>query len=99
MDPSLLQHQTVQPNPVPPPRDMALQAFVSEVLVGVVLVATILLWRRSSRGVRGGKRRPLLTGWGTLFGLLGAIARGALFLIFGLLLLGRILSGVASRRW
>lgn len=99
MDPSLWQHQIVQPSPIPAPRNMALQTFVSGALVGVILVATILLWRRNSRGVHSAKRRPLVTGLGALFSLLGAIARGALFLIFGLVLLGRILSGATGRRW
>jgi Zn-dependent protease with chaperone function len=99
MDPSLWQHQTVQTSPVPVPRDMAVQTFVSGVLLGIVLVATVLLWRRGRRGPSSATRRPLLTGWGALFSLLGAVARGALLLVFGFVLLGRVLFWPAGRRW
>lgn len=99
MDPALWQHHTVQPSPVPVARDMALQTVVSGVLLGIILVATTLMWLRARRGPRPAQQRPLLTGWGALFSLLGSIARAALLLVFGLLLLGRILLWPAGRRW
>jgi hypothetical protein len=100
MDPALWQHQIVRPTIVPVTSEMAFQTFASGVLFGIVLVAAVLLLRRGSR--RPGparRRRPLVTGWSDLFRLLGSLVRGALFLVFGLLLLGRVLFWPAGRRW
>jgi hypothetical protein len=100
MEPSLWQHQSVEPLSAPIPRNPEHQAFASGVLFGIVLVATVFLWRRGLRGPRPPRRpRPLVTGWRELFRFLGSLVRGAVFLIFGLLLLGRILLWPAGRRW
>ena len=100
MDPSLWQHQTVAPTVNPMARDPMLNAFASGVLVGIVLVATVILWRRSGSTL-GARRRPIgvVSGWGDLVRLVGSVIRGGLWLIGVLLLLGRIVFWPAGRRW
>ena len=100
MEPSLWQHQTLEPISGPIARDATVQTFASGVLVGIVLAASVLLWRRSGLGPTAGRRRaPILTGWGDLFRLFGGIVRGGLWLVAALLLLGRVLFWPAGRRW
>jgi uncharacterized RDD family membrane protein YckC len=81
-------------------RDPMLNAFASGVLVGIVLVATVILWRRSGSTL-GARRRPIgvVSGWGDLVRLVGSVIRGGLWLIGVLLLLGRIVFWPAGRRW
>ena len=100
MEPSLWQHQTIEPIASSVARDTTAQAFVSGVLVGLVLGATVLLWRRSGpRRVPGRRRAAVVSGWGELFRFVGGCARGILWLIAVLLLLGRIVFWPAGRRW
>ena len=100
MEPSLWQHQTIEPITGPAPRDMTAQVFASGVLVGIVIVATVLLWHRS-RSMPGPRRRrsAVVSGWGDLFRLVASVARGVLWLIAVLLLLGRIVFWPSGRRW
>ena len=99
MEPSLWQHQTIEPITGPAPRD-TVQVFASGVLVGIVMVATVLMWHRS-RSMRGVRRRrsAVVSGWGDLFRLVASVARGVLWLIAVLLLLGRIVFWPSGRRW
>ena len=100
METSLWQHQTVEPIAGPVARDVAVQAFTSGVLVGIVVVATVLLWRRSRSRLGAGRRRTVVvSSWGDLFRLIASGARGVLWLIAMLLLLGRIVFWPAGRRW
>lgn len=100
MEPSLWQHQTVEPIAVPVPRNMAVQTFASGILAGIIVVATVLLWRRSQPRLRTRPRpRALVSGWSDLFRLVAGVARGALLLIVGLFVLGRVLFWPAGRRW
>jgi hypothetical protein len=62
MEPSLWQHQTVEPISGPVARDMTVQAFASGVLVGVVVVAAVLLWRQSRSRLGAGRRRTAVVG-------------------------------------
>ena len=100
MEPSLWQHQTLEPVTDAGPRDTTAQAFASGVLVGIVMVATVLLWHRS-RSMPGPRRRrsAVVSGWGDLFRLVASVARGVLWLIAVLLLLGRIVFWPSGRRW
>src|SRR5690606_38090241 len=100
MKPSLWQHQTADPIVAPLGPDPTVQAFTSGVLVGVVVVATILLWHRARTTptvTRG--RATAVSGWGDSFRLVGGILRGVLWLIGGLLLLARVVFWPAGRRW
>ncbi len=100
MQSSLWQHQTLEPISTPVARDMTVQTFASGILVGIVLAATVLLWRRPPFKPTVRRRRaPILTGWGDLFRLFGGIVRGGLWLVAALLLLGRVLFWPAGRRW
>lgn len=100
MVPSLWQHQTVEPAIVPVVHDMTAQAFASGVLVGIVVVATVLLWRPwRSRGRATRRRTAGVRGWGDLFRLVAGVARGVLWLMAGLLLLARVVCWPAGRRW
>ena len=100
MEPSLWQHQTVEPTVNPMARNPTVNAFASGVLVGIVLVVTVILWHRP-RSTLGARRRRtvVVSGWGDLFRLVGSVARGGLWLIAVLLLLGRIVFWPAGRRW
>ena len=100
MEPSLWQHQTIEPITGPAPRDTTAQAFASGVLVGIVMIATVLLWHRC-RSMPGARRRrsAIVSGWGDLLRLVASVARGVLWLIVVLLLLGRIVFWPAGRRW
>ena len=70
------------------------------VLVGIVMVATVLLWHRSRSMPGARRRRPaVVSGWGDLFRLVASVARGVLWLIAVLLLLGRIVFWPSGRRW
>jgi hypothetical protein len=95
------QHQAVEAMPPPRVEDPQLQAFISGLLVGAILIiATLLLWRRRPRALRRGARQgALITGWGDLFRLIGALARGAVYLVIGFLLVARVLFWPAGRRW
>lgn len=100
METSLWTHQTLESAGPPAAHDTTVPAFTSGLLVGVIIVATVLLWRRPRwrRGtIRSGA--PIVTGWSDLFRLVGAIVRGGLWLIAALLLLGRVLFWPAGRRW
>ena len=100
MEPSLWQHQTTDPIVAPLGPNPTVQAFTSGVLVGVVVVATILLWHRARttpKATRG--RAAAVSGWGDLFRLVGGILRGVLWLIGVLLLLARVVFWPAGRRW
>lgn len=100
METLLWAHQTLESAGPPAAHDTTVQTFTCGLLVGVIIVATVLLWRRprSRRGtIRSGA--PIVTGWGDLFRLVGAIVRGGLWLIAALLLLGRVLFWPAGRRW
>src|SRR5690554_3272128 len=100
MEPSLLRHQTIEPINGPAPRDMTTQVFASGVLTGIVVVATMLLWHRSGSMPGARRRRPaVVSGWGDLFRLVASVARGVLWLIAVLLLLGRIVFWPTGRRW
>lgn len=100
MENSPWQHQTIEPSNVAVARDMTAQAFASGVLVGIVLAATVLLWRRpqSRRGTIR-RRAHAVSGWGDLFRFVGAIVRGGLWMVAALLLLGRVFFWPAGRRW
>ena len=100
MEPLLWQHQTIEPVTGPAPRDSSAQVFASGVLVGIVMVATVLLWLRSGSMRGTGRRRPaVVSGWDDLFRLVASVARGVLWLIAVLLLLGRIVFWPSGRRW
>ena len=89
MDPSLWQHQTIEPIASPVARDTTAQAFVSGVLVGIVIGATVLLWRRSgSRPAAERPRAAVVSGWGELFRFVAGCARGILWLTAVLLTIG-----------
>ena len=100
MEPSLWQHQTIEMMTGPVTRDMTVQAFASGVLVGIVIVTTMHLWRRSRSMPVARRRRPaVVSGWGDLFGLVAGISRGVVWLIAVLFLLGRMVFWPAGRRW
>ena len=100
MEPSLWQHQTIEPITVPNASETTVQAFASGVLVGIVVVVTVLLWLRSRPRLAARRRRTaIVSGWGDLFRLLAGVARGVLWLIVVVLLLGRIVFWPAGRRW
>ena len=65
-----------------------------------IAVATVLLWHRS-RSMPGPRRRrsAVVSGWGDLLRLVASVARGVLWLIAVLLLLGRIVFWPSGRRW
>jgi membrane protein implicated in regulation of membrane protease activity len=75
------------------------QSWLSILLVAFVLVAFALYVRRQFRAPYLGGRRPLLTGGSDLLGLIGAVVRGAFYLAFSFLLLGRLLFWPRGRRW
>ena len=100
MEPSLWEHHATDPITSPVVRDMTVQAFASGVLVGIVVVAAVLMWHRSRsrlRPLRRGMR--VVSGWGDLFRLGTSVARGVLWLLGLLLLLGRIVFWPMGRRW
>lgn len=100
MEPSLWEHQTVDAIAHPPRPDSTVQAFASGVLAGIVVAVAILLWRRSRpRALITPRRAAIISGWGDLFRLVAGIARGILWMIAVLLLLGRIVFWPAGRRW
>jgi hypothetical protein len=100
MEPSLWQHQTIEPITGPAPRDMAAQVFACGVLVGIVIVTTVLLWRRSRLAPSAPRRRShVVRGWGDLLRLIASVAHGVLWLVAVLLLLGRLVFFPAGRRW
>ena len=100
MEPSLWQHQTIEPIASPVARDTTAQAFASGVLVGIVIGITVLLWRRSGSRLGAGRpRAAVASGWGELFRFVAGCARGILWLIAVLLLLDRIVFWPAGRRW
>jgi hypothetical protein len=99
MEPSIWQHQSVQPSDLPVAHTGAVNAFVSGLLIGGVVVGVILLRLRRRPVPRITNRRVHTSGWVDLFRLLAALARGALWLVVALLLVGRVLFWPAGRRW
>ena len=99
MDPRLWQHQPMDAGlPVPPPVS-PWQGVVSIALVVLVVMAFTLYARRQLRAPYPHGRRPLLTGGRDLLGLIGAVVRGAFYLAFSFLLLGRLFFWPRGRRW
>ena len=99
MQQSPWQHETLERVALAPP-DPAMQAFVSGIAVGVVVVLAMLLIRRPGPRWRSNAgRAAVVSGWGDLFRLLALVVRGALLLVLGLLLLGRVLLWPSGRRW